>query len=49
VIVGSRDSEIKLYHQSQPIVVSGNTREGGALALARLIATKSSLVRERSK
>jgi parallel beta-helix repeat protein len=48
-IVGSRDSEIKLYHQSQPIVVSGNTREGGAPALARLIATQSSLVRERSK
>ena len=47
VIVGSGDADIKLFHQNQPVVVFGNTREGGGPALTRLIATGASLLRER--
>jgi hypothetical protein len=48
-IAGSGDADIKLFHQKQPVVVSGNTRAGGGPASTRLIATEASVLRERRR
>jgi hypothetical protein len=49
VIVGSGDADIKLFHQKQPVVVSGNTRDDGGPASTRLIAPGASMLRERRR